>query len=170
MIDRCKIIAPIDGVILTPLLDRKIGDSLQRGEEICRLADLNSWQLVISVPQEDIEWVRLAAEGEVEADGEKMVEPVKVGPVKVDYVLEAFPREKLFAEITRPDQIAYSAQTVESGNVFEIRINLTIDQLDKVKRGLRDGMEGSAKISTVKRPLGFVLIRKVLRFFNLTFF
>lgn len=161
LVSRCQIKTPIDGVILTPMLDRIVGDSLQRGQEICLLADLNSWQLVISVPQEEIEWVRLAASTE---DSELMV------PVEVDYVLEAFPREKLRAEIVRPDQIAYSAQTLPTGNVFEVRIDLTIEQLDKVKRGLRDGMEGSAKISTVKRPLGFVLIRKVLRFFNLTFF
>ena len=133
---------------------------MQRGEEVCVLADLNSWQLVISVPQEEIEWVRMAAEGDL--DG--------MNPVEVDFVLEAFPREKLKATIERPDQIAYSAQTVQAGNIYEVRVNVSLDQLKAVKSGLRDGMEGSAKIKTVKRPLGFVLIRKVLRFFHLTFF
>ncbi len=161
MINRCKINSPIDGVILTPLLDRKVGDSLQRGEEICALADLNSWQLVVSVPQEDIEWVRLAASSDESGEME---------PVDIDFVLEAFPREKLHAVVERPDQIGYAAQTLKDGNVYEVRVNLTVDQLEKVKRGLRDGMEGSAKVKTVKRPLGFVLIRKVLRFFHLTFF
>ena len=159
MIARCKVKSPIDGTILTPLLDRKVGDSLQRGEQICDLADLNSWQLVISVPQEEIDWVRQAVEGQ---ENETLV--------PVEFVLEAFPQERLYTEITAPDQVAHSAETLKDGNVFEVRINLAPEKLEDVKRGLRDGMEGSAKIITVKRPLGYVLIRKVLRFFRITFF
>ncbi|MBN2841585.1 MAG: efflux RND transporter periplasmic adaptor subunit [Sedimentisphaerales bacterium] len=162
MIQRCKIQSPINGTILTPMLDRIVGNSLQRGQEICTLADLNNWQLVISVPQQEIEWVRLAAQTEGSESQSQQVE--------IDFVLEAFPQQKLKAYIERPDQVAYSAQTLPTGNIFEVRVDLSPEALEAVKLGLRDGMEGSAKIKTVNRPLGYVLIRKVLRFFRLTFF
>lgn len=161
MIERCKIKSPINGTILTPMLDRKTGDSLQRGEEICTMADLNTWQLVITVPQQEIAWVQMAQDTE---------DAGQVNPVDVDFVLEAFPQERLKATIRQADQVAHSAQTMPSGNVYEVRVDLDQASLEKVKLGLRDGMEGSAKIKTVKRPLGYVLIRKVLRFFRLTFF
>ena len=160
LIERCKIKSPITGNIMTPLLDRKVGLTVKRGDLICELADLNSWQLVIEVPQEDIEWIRLAAAGEG-GEGQAVV---------VDYVLEAFPQVKLSANIDRPDQIAHAARITQNGNIFDVRIEIAPETLEKIQAGLRDGMEGSAKVRTVKRPLGYVIARKVIRFFRLTFF
>ncbi len=164
LIKRCKVISPITGHILTPQMDRRVGLTVKRGDLICELADLNSWQLVIEVPQADIEWVRLAAAG-----GEGQASD-QVLPVVIDYVLEAFPQVKLAATIDRPDQIAHAARITQNGNVFDVRIDIEPDALEKIQHGLRDGMEGSAKIRTVKKPLGFVVARKVIRFFRLTFF
>ena len=41
---------------------------------------------------------------------------------------------------------------------------------NNILEGLRDGSIGAAKIATVERPLGYVLLRKVIRFFRVTFF
>jgi hypothetical protein len=62
------------------------------------------------------------------------------------------------------------ARIKDRGNVFEIRVDVSPDQLKQIERGLRNGMVGRAKIETVDRPLGFVLLRKVIRFFRVTFF
>ena len=163
LIKRCKVLSPITGHILTPLMDRKVGLTVKRGDLICELADLNGWQLVIEVPQEDIEWVRLATVGEDSNQNQ-------IQPVIIDYVLEAFPQIKLAASIERPDQIAHAARITKDGNVFDVRIDIPPEALDQIQHGLRDGMEGSAKVRTVKRPLGYVMARKVIRFFRMTFF
>ena len=55
------------------------------------------------------------------------------------------------------------------GNVFEIRTDVDPEQLELIQ-GLRDGSTGTAKIWTVEKPLGYVLLRKVIRFFRVVFF
>ena len=64
------------------------------------------------------------------------------------------------------------AQVTEEGNIFEIRIMIPDTELTvhDILEGLRDGSIGAAKIATVQRPLGYVLVRKVIRFFRVTFF
>jgi len=157
-IEKCKVRSPIDGIILTSQLKRMEGQVINKGDLICRVADLNKWQLLLDVKQEEIDWVQ---QGSAEAgdDGTKVV-----------FFLETFPQDELTAKITDINQIGQMARIKEDGNVYEIRLDVSSEQLIKIKDGLRSGMVGRAKIATVSKPLGYVLLRKVIRFFRVTFF
>ena len=155
-IEKCKVRAPIAGMILTDRLELTEGLTLKLGDPICEIADLSHWELLLDVPQEEIDWVRRGLE-----DGE---------PSQVAFFLAAFPQHKLTTNVSSVDQIRRMAQTKEEGNVYGVRVEVLPEQLEDISDGLRDGMIGRAKIATVDRALGYVLLRKVIRFFRVTFF
>lgn len=155
-IEKCMVRSPIAGTILTDRLDRKEGLTLSKGDLICEVGDLNKWQLVLDVPQEEINWVQRGLEGDKKA--------------KVQFFLNAYPQHKLSTEVLNVEQIGQIARIKEKGNVFEVRMNVSAEQLAQITSGLRSGMVGRAKISTVSRPIGYVMLRKVIRFFRVTFF
>ncbi|KPK76727.1 MAG: hypothetical protein AMJ79_05655 [Phycisphaerae bacterium SM23_30] len=167
LIDKCKISAPIGGTILTPQLKMKTGKTVSRGEQICEIADLDHWQLVLEVPQQEMGWVQRALEEQ--------------GTTSAKFILEMFPEYRLQAEITKFGQISQIPQITEEGNVYEIRVDVADEQFEiragdaddqviNLKTALRDDSLGRAKIDTLDRPLGYVLLRKVIRFFRVTFF
>lgn len=163
-IAKCQVKAPITGTILTAQLERKEGLTVNKGDLICEVADLTKWQLLLDVPQEEIDWVQ---QGLV-SGGDTRDQPAR--QLEVRFFLAAYPQYKLSTNITSIDQISQMARTKEQGNVFEIRLDVSGSQLKTIEQGLRDGMVGQAKISTVSRSLGYVLLRKVIRFFRVTFF
>ena len=155
-ISKCRLLAPISGTILTPQLQLKTGMTVKRGDMICEIADLRSWELVLEVPQEEIFWVQRR---------------LNEGPAETKFFLEAYPEYKLTTAITGIDQISQIPQIhQELGNVYEIRVEVADEELAEIQLALRDGIIGRAKISTEERALGFVLLRKVIRFFRITFF
>ena len=159
-IKKCQLKAPLAGLILTPDLKYLEGKTVNQGDLICELADPNHWELILEVPQEEIGWVQRALDDP--ADPNAMVE----------FFLQAYPEIRLRARIEGKEQIGQMAQITEEGNIFEVRITVPDNELidNDILEGLRDGSIGAAKIATVERPLGYVLLRKVIRFFRVTFF
>ena len=157
MKDRCTVRAPIAGTILTAQLQQSEGLTLKKGDLICEIADLSRWQLLLDVPQEEVGWVQLGL------TGESAVCPV-------EFFLTAYPQEKLHAEVTSVDQIGQMPQITEDGNVYQIRLDVSSDELAAISSGLRPGSTGRAKIQTCDRALGYVMARKVIRFLRVTFF
>ena len=155
-IERCLVRAPINGTILTPQLEQKVGMTLRKGDPIFEMADRSSWQLKLDVPQEEIDWVQKGLE--------------EGGKSQIQFFLTAYPKDKLEAELTENGQISQMARVKDEGNVYEIWIDLSQEQLSGLTHGLRVGMVGRAKILTVSRALGYVLLRKVIRFFRVTMF
>ena len=155
-IDKCAIKAPITGRILTAQLELRAGETVKLGEPIFEMADLNEWELVLEVPQEEVGWVQRGL-----AERQKAA---------VRFFLQAYPERKLRAEITRPDQIGHLAQIAKGGNYFEVQVPVAEDELAPILAGLGDGSTGAAKIATAERALGYVLLRKVIRFFRVAFF
>jgi len=160
-IEMCQIKAPISGTILTEDLKKHEGLTVKKGDLICELADLEQWQLLLEAPQEEIDWVRRGVE-HYQQETKKTA--------NVEFLLAAFPQHQLQAIMDRPQQVAQQAKIKEKGNIFEIRLDVSPEQLRPVAGGLRDGMVGRAKIATVAKPLGYVLLRKVIRFFRMTLF
>jgi len=126
------------------------------GDPICEIYDLSQWQLILDVPQEEIGWVQRGLAGEEGAG--------------VEFFLAAYPEQKLKAHIDTLNQISEMPQIKEKGNVYQIRVDVPGEELRPIVDGLRSGNIGRAKIATVERPLGYVLLRKVIRFFRVTFF
>jgi len=160
-IEMCQIKAPISGTILTEDLKKREGTTVKKGDLICELADLEHWQLLLEAPQEEIDWVRRGVEH---------YQQEEVKSANVEFLLAAFPQYQLQATLESPQQVAQQARIKEKGNIFEIRLDVSPEQLKPVEGGLRDGMVGRAKIATVAKPLGYVLLRKVIRFFRVTLF
>ena len=154
--EKCQLRAPITGTILTPELDRLETATVKQGDLICELADMAHWELILEVPQEEVGWVQRSLQDERKAS--------------VAFFLQAYPEERLNAIIENPNQIGQMARITEEGNVFEVRVLIPEDELSSILAGLRDGSAGAAKIATVDRPLGYVALRKVIRFFRVTFF
>ncbi len=153
-IDKCLIKAPLQGQILTAQLELLEGKTLERGDPLFEIADMDRWEILLKVPQEEIGWVQRGLEQD-----ESLVQ----------FFLAAYPEYKLDAKIKNIDQISQMARIDAEGNVFEIRTGVDPEQLDPIL-GLRDGSTGTAKIWTVEKPLGYVLLRKVIRFFRVVFF
>ena len=110
-------------------------------------------------------------EGALDASHERpKLKSVADGPATVEFYLAAYPEDKLQARIASADQISQTAQTDETGNVFHIRLDVPPAELADLMIGLRSGSTGQAKIQTTDRPLGYVLLRKVIRFFRVAFF
>ncbi len=155
-IEMCKVRAPVSGTILTPELELKQGLTVKKGEKLFEIANLHNWMLKLDVPQEDINWLQ------------KGLKENKL--CKVYFFLKAFPEYKLETQLSNVNQISEMARTKKNGNVFEVRIEVPAKQLAVLGHGLRSGMLGRAKIVTTNRPLGYVLLRKVIRFFRVAFF
>lgn len=155
-IDQCQVRAPVAGVILTPELKTREGLTVSKGDMIMEIADPSRWQLVLDVPQEDIGWVQQGLrEGKA---------------LDVDFYLASYPEYRLKAEVAQADAIGQMARLKDNGNVFEIRVIVNDGQLARIENSLISGSTGQAKITTLSRPLGYVLLRKVIRFFRVTMF
>jgi multidrug resistance efflux pump len=55
---RTKIIAPFDGVVVSGDLSQKIGGSVERGQELFKIAPLNAYRVVLEIHESDIQYVR----------------------------------------------------------------------------------------------------------------
>ncbi len=155
-IEKCRVTAPISGTILTAQLERKERMTLKKGDPICEIADLTQWQLLLDVPQEEIGWVQQGL-----GDNKQP---------RVQFFLNAYPKSRLQATMSNVQQISQMPRIKDEGNVYEIRVDVTEEELEDIRNGLRQGLVGRAKIETVHRALGYVLLRKVIRFFRVTFF
>ena len=159
-IEKTSIRSPIDGVILTEDLELKEGLTVKIGEPILEVADLDNWQLSLEVPQKEIGWVQMGLAERAESTDELLVE----------FYLAAYPEYRLSAGIRSRDQIAQMARVGQEEHVYEIKVDVPGEAFGDMKGSLRSGSEGRAKIATTERALGYVLLRKVIRFFRVTFF
>ena len=133
------------------------GRTVPIGTTLCEIADFSGWQLLLDVPQDDIGWVQRAL-------AQRQDDPDLPLP-GVKFALAAFPEHPLTAVIDSPDRIAQRGEMTQEGNVFTIRVDMDAESVAPIRTVLRDGSVGRAKIDTCKRPLGYVLCRKVIRFF-----
>src|SRR5262249_6951758 len=129
-LDKTHIVAPVDGVVLTPRLERRVGTHLDKGEVFCRIADMGDIGVEILVREADFACVR---EGQ----------PVRI---KID----SLPTETLYARV----EVLGHQVTEELGErYFTVRA-----RLEGGGKELRTGMVGRAKIETGRRSVGYVLL------------
>ncbi|MBN1437449.1 MAG: HlyD family efflux transporter periplasmic adaptor subunit [Sedimentisphaerales bacterium] len=165
-IAKCDVRSPIAGTILTDRLDLREGMTVARGDVIFEVADLTDWELVLNVPQAEIGWLLRAID-------EQLAEPADTDEQQgllVEFYLTAYPEQRLRGWITDREQIGQMGQVRDEGNVFSVRVRVDPAELEPIMNGLRDGSVGRAKVTTSSHPLGYVLLRKIIRFFRVTFF
>ncbi len=136
---RTRLVAPYDGLVVSGDLSQKVGAAVKRGEELFRIAPLNSYRLIIKVDDADI------------AD----VVPGATGTVKVSALIDdALPY--------RIERITPVTEASDGRNHFRVEA-----ALERTDGRLRPGMEGFAKTDVEDRLLVRIWTQDLLRWIRL---
>jgi RND family efflux transporter MFP subunit len=124
-LERTRLVAPFDGIVVKGDLSQSLGSPVERGELLFEVAPLDGYRIILEVDQSDI------AEPEVGQRGQ--------------LALTALPGRTLPLTVERITPVSIA----EGGrNFFRVEA-----QLDAPTPGLRPGMEGVAKIDIDRRRL-----------------
>jgi len=143
-VERTRLRAPVNGVVLTMRPWERVGEWLDAGETFVLLGRTDELELEALVPQRHIDRVRLGQQ--------------------VRLKVEARPEHTFVARVT---EIAPQAEPAEDGvsePTFVVRA--------KIGNGedlLRPGMQARAKIVGDRRPLGWIVIRPLVEWMQLRF-
>ena len=127
-----NITSPIDGIVVEGDHKRSVGMPLQVGEPLFEIAPLEKMVVEISVPEEDIRFVKIDQ--------------------KVSISLDAFSVDRFHGNLQK---VHPKAELRNDENVFIAEINV-----QNAPKTLRPGMRGTARISTGWRPLGWNILHK----------
>lgn len=135
-LQRATLRAPVGGVIVTPRLEERQGQTLARGDELCVIADMGSVTAEVAVPEEEVSLIRPGQH--------------------VDLKLNPYPTRTFAAEITR-----LGARIREEGGE---RFAIAEARVANPEGALKTGMLGRAKILAGRRPIAVLLLRKPARY------
>ena len=136
-VDRTRLVAPTSGVILTPRLEERVGQSLARGEEFCVVGDVGTVTAEVAIREEDAAYVRTGS------------------PVALK--LNPYPTRTFQATISR-----VGARIREEGGgdkrflIAEVRVN-------NADGSLKTGMVGRGKIRAGNRSIAVLVLRRPAR-------
>ena len=124
-LQRTSIIAPFDGVVVTGDLSQSIGASVERGQELFKIAPLDAYRVILEVDESDIEDIAIG----------------QTGILRV----ASLPDEPM---VYRVERITSISQQKEGRNFFKVEASLATSSAR-----LRPGMEGVAKTGIEERLL-----------------
>ena len=132
-LDRTRIVAPFDGLVVSGDLSQSVGTALRRGEELFRIAPLDDWRVVLQVDEEDIEEIAAGQTGRLR--------------------LSSRPEAPLAFDVTQITPVALA----EGGrNSFRVEARLA-DPPD----WLRPAMEGVARVEVDDRLIADIWTRRI---------
>jgi putative peptide zinc metalloprotease protein len=135
--------APVQGRVTTPQIEQKAGQYLKKGELFATIEQAETVQAEVQVPEQDVPLVALGA--------------------KVKVALWAYPN-KVFDGTVR--DIAPIAATPAGSPDRSVRV---IAELPNKELLLKSQLTGYAKIRTKNMPVGLVLWRPLIRWFQVQF-
>lgn len=138
---RTRITAPFDGIVVGGDLSQSVGTTVERGEELFKIAPLDSYRVVLEVDEADIAEIELGQQGQLR--------------------LSAIPDVPLTYTVNRLTPIA--AQK-EGRNFFRVE-----GLLDSSDPRLRPSMEGVGRTAVEERLLIAVLTRRLVNWAKLAF-
>ena len=124
-IARTRITAPFDGLVTSGDLSQSVGTPVQRAQVLFELAPLDSYRVVVRVPDTDIASIRMQQHGSL--------------------VLAALPDEVFRLHVTR---ISPASEQIDGANVFRVEATL-----DRTSDRLRPNMEGVARLDVGRARL-----------------
>lgn len=140
-LERARLIAPADGIVVRADLDKRVGQSFSQGEPVLQFAPAGGWVLEIQVPDDIGTLVNTKQTGTFAA---------------ASYALDSMPFEIVSVEGT--------TQVIDGDNVFIARA-----PLGERPEWMKSGMEGTAKITTVSKPVWWVALHRVVDWCRLSF-
>jgi len=138
---RCRIASPMDGVVTTPFLREHDGPFLPQGEVVCELVDNRTLVVDMSVLEREMEEVKI--------------------DLPVEFKLNGFPSETFAGVVTA---IAPVAGVEENKSVVHVR-----SVIQNRAGMLRPGMTGLARVNCGARPIGAILLRRIVRYVRTEF-
>jgi multidrug resistance efflux pump len=140
-LERARLVAPENGTIVRADLEKRIGQMFVPGDMVLEFAPLGGWNLEIQVPD----------------DIGTLVQPNQIGTfAAASYSSHSMPFEIQY--------IGGTAQVVDGNNVFIAQAPLA-----ERPEWMKSGMEGTARISTVEKPVWWVLAHRVIDWCRLSF-
>lgn len=138
-LDRARLVAPIDGIVIKGDLAQSLGAPVRRGEELVTLAPVGQYRLIIDVDERDIADVRAGQSGAL--------------------ALSAMPSDAISFTVERVTPVATSR---DGRNGFEVEARLaTADGV------LRPGLQGVAKIEVDQRAGIWVIGHRIVDWLRL---
>lgn len=134
-LQRTRLTAPFDGVVIQGDLSQSIGAPVKQGDALLTVASLARFRVVVEVDETDVAHVRVGQHGTL--------------------ALSALPWDTLQLRVVR---IVPLAQTKEGRNVFEVHADFT----EPLPASVRPGLLGRARLDTGRAPWGWSLIRPIV--------
>ncbi len=128
------IVAPMDGTVVLSDLDQRSGQVFPQGDELLQLAPEGNWLLEIEVPDDIMNYVAAEQTG--------------------TFAAASLPTEKQSFTI---EHIDGAATMMQDRNVFIARA-----PLNSQPEWMKSGMEGTARIETVPRPVWWVVMHRAV--------
>lgn len=140
-LERSKIVAPFDGIIIKGDLRQSLGAPVQRGDVLLTIAPANEYRLMIEVDEREVADVRVQQTGRL--------------------ALVALTDKTLPFRVQR---ITPVATTKDGRNFFEVEATLA----DPLHKALRPGLDGVAKIDAGQRPFIWIWTHRMLNAIRMT--
>jgi biotin carboxyl carrier protein len=138
-LERSRLVAPFDGVVIKGDLTQNLGAPVQKGEVLLVLAPGDSFRLIVEVDEADIAAVQPGQHGQL--------------------ALAARPETPLRFTTRRIVPVATAA---DGRNYFEVEASP-----DEVQANLRPGLSGVAKIEVGSQPLAWLLFHRAAAWLRL---
>jgi biotin carboxyl carrier protein len=147
--------SPIAGVVLTKDVELRTGEFIQAGSNFAEVAAFDAWELQLDVNEKEIGRVEAALPRAGSATGKD-----------VTFILYSQSSYKLRARLERHEQISAAAYPREKENVFIVTLqNIAIPPA--IQPAMRPGLTGRAKVDLGRKPLIWIVARKVWHWFEL---
>ena len=140
-LQRSRLTAPIDGIVIGGDLTQSLGAPVQRGQVLMTLAPSNGYRLILEVDERDVSELRAGQHGQL--------------------ALGALPSRRIDFRVLRITPVAIAA---EGRNSFEVEA-----RLDEMLPEMRPGLRGVAKIETGTRSLLGIATRPFVDWLRLAF-
>lgn len=140
-IERCRIIAESDGMVVSANLDKSLGQVFPQGKPVLTFAPMDKWELVLEIPERDASHFRTNLKG--------------------TFAAYAHPHQKVHYELT---QISGSASVSHGKNVFHATATV-----ENAQPWMRMGQEGIAKTDTGSKAVWWVALHRLIENAQLSF-
>ena len=138
-IERTKIAAPLDGVVVSGDLSQSLGAPVRRGDDLFEVASLNQYRVILNIDERDIGEIQIGQSGHL--------------------VLSGIPGEVIEIDV---EKITPVSVTDAGQNYFRVEASM-LGATEK----LRPGMKGIAKIEVTQRKRIWIWTHKLVNWLRL---